>query len=107
MQNQDTMWKKINVWQYQQIYNVYSSLYKNIDSYGEQINVHPETLCGFNLLTNNIPNIEIERPVLYEYPSKRIEKYIQPYKFTKYFEELNIPDESQFLYAVSNKRREF
>jgi hypothetical protein len=25
MQNQDTMWKKINVWQYQQIYNVYNS----------------------------------------------------------------------------------
>ena len=87
--------------------DIYSSLYQNIDRYGDQINVHPETLCGFNLLTNNVSNIEIERPIIYEYPSKRTEKYIQPYKFTKYFEEPNIIDENQFLYTVSNKRRDF
>lgn len=87
--------------------NVYSSLYNYIDNYGEKITVHPETLCGYHLYMNKIPNIEIDRPIVYEYPTLRAEKYIHPYKFTKYFSEPDIVDEDQFLYEITNKRKTF
>lgn len=90
-----------------ELMDVYSALYENIDKYATSIAIHPETLCGYNLKVNNIPNIEIDRPVVFEYPSLRTEKYIHPYKFIKYFNEPNILDEQQFLHAVTNKRKEF
>jgi hypothetical protein len=48
MQNQDTMWNKINVWQYQQIYNVYSSSEK----YLTEIEVDSKLVSIVNNLTD-------------------------------------------------------
>lgn len=48
MQNQDTMWKKINVWQYQQIYNVYSSK----DKYLTEIEIDSKLVSIVNNLTD-------------------------------------------------------
>jgi hypothetical protein len=68
---------------------------------------HPESICGYHLKINNIPNIENERCVVFEYPSKRTEKYIHPYKHIKYFDEPDIYNEDDFLKTVSDKRRFF
>ena len=48
MQNQDTMWKKINVWQYQQIYNVYNSK----DNYLTEIEIDSKLVSIVNNLTD-------------------------------------------------------
>ena len=85
----------------------YSQLFNRIEEYSRDIQFHPESLCGYHLMKNNIANIENERPVIFEYPSKRTEKYISPYKFIKYFKEEDIEDEGEFLKLVSNKRKEF
>lgn len=87
--------------------NSYSDLFNHIDEYAKNIKFHPESFCGYHLLFNNIPNIEIDRSVIFEYPSKRTEKYIHPYNFIKYFDEPDIKDESEFLKEVSMKRRNF
>ena len=58
-------------------------------------------------MINNIPNIENKRSVIFEYPSKRTEKYIPSYTFIKYFEDVNIEDEDEFLKYISNKRKTF
>ena len=55
----------------------------------------------------NIPNIEYKRCIVFEYPSQRVEKYIEPYKFIKYFDEPIIASESEFLSHVTNLRKEF
>ena len=85
----------------------YSDLFNRIDEYCNNILFHPESLCGYHLMINNIPNIENKRSVIFEYPSKRTEKYISPYTFIKYFEDYDIEDESEFLKYISNKRKTF
>ena len=85
----------------------YSDLFNRIDEYCNSISFHPESLCGYHLMINNIPNIENKRSVIFEYPSKRTEKYISPYTFIKYFEDINIEDEGEFLKYISNKRKTF
>lgn len=85
----------------------YSNLYKNIDNYCKIFNYHPESLCGYHLMVNNIPVVETKRCVIFEYPSPRIEKYISPYKFIKYHEEPMIENEEEFLQNVSNRRKNF
>jgi len=86
----------------------YSSLFNRIDEYCNKISFHPESLCGYHLMINNIPNFENYRSVIFEYPSKRTEKYIAPYKFIKYFDiDFNIQDEDEFLRYISNKRKSF
>ena len=88
--------------------NKYSSMYNRIDEYISKIGMfHPETICGTHLLINNIPNIENERCVVFEYPGKRTEKYIPGYRHIKQFEEPDIADEDMFLKSVSNKRKHF
>lgn len=85
----------------------YSETFKYIDKYCQDITFHPESIMGYHLTKHNVPTKEINRHVIYEYPSPRIEKYIFPYKFTKYFSEPNIENEDEFLRIVSNKRKEF
>jgi hypothetical protein len=85
----------------------YSNLFNRLDEYCNSITFHPESLCGYHLLKNNIPNIENKRSVIVEYPSKRVEKYISPYTFIKYFEDIDIQDETDFLKYISNKRKNF
>lgn len=87
--------------------DIYSSLFFHIDEYCKGFKFHPESLCGYHLMTKNLSNVEIDRPVIFEYPSLRVEKYISPYKFTKYFEEPPIVNEDEFLRVVSMKRRYF
>jgi hypothetical protein len=88
--------------------NKYSEIYENIDEYTKAVGMfHPESICGYHLKINNIPNIENERCVVFEYPSKRTEKYIHPYKHIKYFDEPDIYNEDDFLKTVSDKRRFF
>lgn len=85
----------------------YSETFKYIDEYCQDITFHPESIMGYHLMKHNIPRKEINRHVIYEYPSPRVEKYIDPYKFTKYFSEPNIENEDEFLRVTSNKRKEF
>jgi hypothetical protein len=86
----------------------YSSMFNRLDEYTQKIGMfHPESLCGYHLMVNNIPNIENERCLVFEYPSKRTEKYIHPYKHIRYFDEPNIQDERSFLQTVSDKRKTF
>lgn len=86
----------------------YSSMYERLEEYTNVIGkFHPESICGYHLKTNNIPNIENERCVVFEYPSKRTEKYIHPHTHIKYFQEPDIENENEFLKAVSDKRRQF
>lgn len=87
--------------------NLYSTAYNHIDEYCKKIKYHPESIIGYHVHKNNIPFKEISRHVIYEYPSPRVEKYISPYKFTKYFDEPDIVDENEFLHVVSNKRKNF
>lgn len=86
----------------------YSLLFNNIDRYCLNVPFHPETLCGWHLNTNNIPYHEHQRCVIFEYPSKRIEKYITPYKFIRYFDDdMDISEETDYLLSRSNKRKNF
>ena len=89
MQNQDTMWKKINVWQYQQIYNVYS--YK--DKYLTEIEIDSKLVSIVNNLTDtqvdSLPLkefMELKKSV--EFLNKPIEgkpvKYIKINKTKRY-----------------------
>jgi hypothetical protein len=86
----------------------YSQTYNNIEEYSKTyVGNHPESLCGYHMQQQNIPNIEYKRCIVFEYPSQRTEKYITPYKFIKYFDEPNIEDESEFLFQVTNLRKTF
>ena len=88
--------------------DTYSLMFDKISDYINVIGMfHPESLCGYHLMINSIPNIENERCVVFEYPSKRTEKHISPYKHIKYFEEPNIENEDEFLKAVTDKRRTY
>ena len=89
MQNQDTMWKKINVWQYQQIYNVYSSK----DKYLTEIEIDSKLVSIVNNLTDtqvdSLPLkefMELKKSV--EFLNKPIEgkpvKYIKINKTKRY-----------------------
>lgn len=90
-----------------ELMNQYSLLFNRIDEYCNNFVFHPESLCGYHLQVNNIPNIEIKEHVLFEYPSVRTEFIIEPYKFIKYFQEPNIPNTEDLVNYISNKRREF
>ncbi len=85
----------------------YSLLFNNIIEYSKELEFHPESYCGLHFMKKNINNIEIDRHVIFEYPSQRIEKYIFPHKFIKYFDEPTIVEEDKFLQEVSNKRKFF
>jgi len=85
----------------------YSLLFNKIPEYSKEFSLHPETYCGLHLSKNNIKNIEIDRHVIFEYPSQRIEKYVSPHKFIKYFDEPDILEEDKFLDEVSNRRKHF
>ena len=90
----------------------YSYLYNNIDDYYSKINpiLHGESMMGYHLMVNNIPNIELDRCIIFEYPSKSIEKFIHPYKFIKYFDNLtedDIVDFENYNRHNSNKRKNF
>lgn len=85
----------------------YSDLFNYIDDYTRFFNFHPESLCGYHLQDKKIPNLESHRCIVFEYPTKRGEKYIHPYKYIKYFEEPNIEDEGHFIGEISNIRRRF
>lgn len=86
----------------------YSSIFEKVEEYVRSIGkFHPESICGYHLMTNNIPNIENERCVVFEYPSKRTEKYIYPHKHIKYFDEPDTYDEGLFIKEVSDKRKSF
>jgi hypothetical protein len=88
--------------------NRYSQIYNNIDEYSKtHIGYHPESLCGYHMQQQNISNIEYKRCIVFEYPSQRVEKYIEPYKFIKYFDEPVIACESEFLACVTNLRKTF
>jgi hypothetical protein len=87
--------------------DIYSNLFENIFEYNKELNFHPESYCGLHLLKNNISNIEIDRHVIFEYPSERIEKFIHPYKFIKYFSESDIFEEGEFIAEASNRRKNF
>ena len=52
MQNQGTMWKKINVWQYQQIYNLYNSK----DKYTTDLEVDAKLVS----IVNNITEAQVD-----------------------------------------------
>jgi hypothetical protein len=86
----------------------YSAMFNRLNEYTQKIGMfHPESICGYHLMVNNIPNIENERCLVFEYPSKRTEKYIHPYKHMRHFEEPDIQDDESFLKAVSDKRKTF
>ena len=86
----------------------YLSMFNRIDEYVNKIGMfHPESICGYHLIVNDIPNIENERCLVFEYPSKRTDKYIYPHKHFRHFEEPDIQDEELFLKAVSDKRKTF
>lgn len=85
----------------------YADLFNRIDEYCTKFIFHPESLCGYHLMINNIQNIENKRSVVFEYPSKRTEKYISPYTFIKYFEDVDIENEEEYLRYMSNKRKTF
>lgn len=87
--------------------DAYSSLFTRINEYINEIGTHPESLCGYHILKNSIPNIENERCFVFEYPSKRTEKYIHPYKHFKHFEEPEIENENEFLRFVTEKRKTY
>lgn len=88
--------------------NVYSSIYDSIEKYVKEIGFfHPESICGYHILINNIPNIENDRCVVFEYPCKRVEKYIHPHKHIKYFDVPDIENEDDFLKQISDKRKLF
>ncbi len=89
MQNQDTMWKKINVWQYQQIYNVYSSK----DKYLTEIEIDSKLVSIVNNLTDtqvdSLPLKEfMELKKILEFLNQPIEgkpvKYIKINKTKRY-----------------------
>lgn len=91
-----------------QLMDRYSSMFNRLDEYTKKIGMfHPESICGYHLMVNDIPNIENERCLVFEYPSKRTEKYIHPHKHIRHFEEPDIQDEGLFLKAVSDKRKTF
>ena len=52
MQNQNTMWEKINVWQYQQIYNLYNSK----DNYATDLEVDSKLVS----IVNNITEAQVD-----------------------------------------------
>jgi hypothetical protein len=85
----------------------YSELFNYIDEYCKIFTFHPESLCGYHLQDKKIPNLEVERCVVFEYPTKRGEKYIHPHKFSKTFEEPDIEDEGKFLLEISSQRKNF
>lgn len=85
----------------------YSSMFNFIEEYTKKIQYHPESICGYHLMTNSIPNIEVKRCVVFEYPCKQLEKYIFPYKHFKYFEVPDIKNEDELGYLLCNKRKEF
>lgn len=85
----------------------YSEIFINIDDYCKEISFHPESIVGYHILKKNIPHKEISRHVIYEYPCARVERYIEPYKFIKYFPVPDIANEDDFLRIISNKRRDF
>jgi len=86
----------------------YSTMFNRLDEYTKKIGMfHPESICGYHLMVNNISNIENERCLVFEYPSKRTEKYIYPHKHIKYFDEPDIQDEALFSHTVCNKRKTF
>jgi hypothetical protein len=89
----------------------YSCLFKRIDEYSSKINpiLHGESMIGYHLMINNIPNIEKNRCIIFEYPSKSIEKFIYPYKFIKYFDNLSEDDikDPNYYAHISNKRKDF
>ena len=87
--------------------DIYADVFFHINDYCKEIKYHPESIIGYHIRKQNIPFKEITRHVVYEYPSPRIEKYISPYRFTKYFTEPDIANEEEFLRLVSNKRRDF
>ena len=55
-------------------------------------------------MINNIPNIENNRVGVFEYPSRSIEKFIYPYKFIKYFDDLT---EDDFDKYITKNRKDF
>jgi hypothetical protein len=86
----------------------YSLMFTRLKEYTDTIGMfHPESICGYHLLLNNIPNIENERCFVFEYPSRRTEKYIHPYKHIKHFDEPDIKNEELFLKTVTDKRKTF
>jgi len=85
----------------------YCLLFDKIEEYCNILPFHPETLCGWHLNSNNIPYYEHERCVIFEYPSERIEKYIKPHKFIKYFYDDDILNENEYLGVRSDRRKKF
>jgi hypothetical protein len=86
--------------------NEYSKLFERIEEYNYKIkpNLHGESLIGYHLMINNIPNIENNRVGVFEYPSRSIEKFIYPYKFIKYFDDLT---EDDFDKYITKNRKDF
>lgn len=86
--------------------NEYSNLFNRIDEYCQNIKFHPESLCGYHIMVNKIPYLEVNRSVIFEYPCERTEKYIYPYKYAKLFTDIyaDIKDEGMYLEKSSHIR---
>lgn len=85
----------------------YSSMFNRIDEYVNKIGMfHPESICGYHLMVNEISNIENERCVVFEYPCKKLEKFIHPYRHFMYFDTY-IEDEQELGRVLCNKRKDF
>lgn len=88
--------------------NIYSSLFNYMSEYIQEYGGYwSEGIMGLHFLKQNIPWKEIRRHTIYEYPCERIESYIHPYKFSKYFPVPDIAHFDEFTRVLSNKRREF
>lgn len=86
----------------------YANIFCSLDTYCEQLGgLHPETITGYHCNKHNIPVKEINRHVIFEYPCARVEKYILPYKFSKYFDVPKVNNENDFLSAVTSLRKKF
>lgn len=70
--------------------NKYSDLFNHIDEYCKKIKFHPESLCGYHIMKNNIPNIEIDRHFIFEYPDKNQYQFIpNNFRFIQHFDGQN------------------